>query len=82
ESEAGGRFAEASNELDAIVSQTEAATETILQNAEKIQELAWTFREAGSDEELCDTLDAAVTEIYTGCSFQDLTGQRTRKVVT
>ncbi len=82
ESEAGGRFAEASNELDAIVSQTEAATETILLNAEKIQELAWTFREAGADAELCDTLDAAVTEIYTGCSFQDLTGQRTRKVVT
>lgn len=82
ESEAGGRFAEASNELDAIVSQTEAATETILQNAEKIQELAWTFRENGSDAELCDTLDSAVTEIYTGCSFQDLTGQRTRKVVT
>jgi len=82
ESEEGGRFAEASNELDAIVSQTEAATETILQNAERAQELAWTFREAGADGELCDNLETAITEIYTGCSFQDLTGQRTRKVVT
>ena len=82
ESEEGGRFAEASNELDAIVSQTEAATETILLNAEKAQELVWTFRENGSDPQLCDSLENAITEIYTGCSFQDLTGQRTRKVVT
>jgi hypothetical protein len=82
ESEEGGRFAEASNELDAIVSQTEAATETILLNAEKAQELAWTFRESGADGVLCDNLETAITEIYTGCSFQDLTGQRTRKVVT
>jgi chemotaxis regulatin CheY-phosphate phosphatase CheZ len=82
ESEEGGRFAEASSELDAIVSQTEAATETILLNAERAQELAWTFREAGSDGALCDSLENAITEIYTGCSFQDLTGQRTRKVVT
>jgi chemotaxis regulatin CheY-phosphate phosphatase CheZ len=82
ESEEGGRFAEASNELDAIVSQTEAATETILLNAEKAQEFAWSLREAGADGELCDNLENAITEIYTGCSFQDLTGQRTRKVVT
>eukprot|EP01037_Dinobryon_pediforme_P027946 gene27946-31019_t len=82
ESEEGGRFAEASNELDAIVSQTEQATETILQNAEKAQELAWTLRENNVAAELCDNLESYVTEIYTGCSFQDLTGQRTRKVVT
>ncbi|MDR3495103.1 MAG: chemotaxis protein [Ancalomicrobiaceae bacterium] len=82
EADEGGRFAEASNELDAIVSQTEQATETILQNAEKAQELAWTLRENGAVPELCDQLDEHITEIYTGCSFQDLTGQRTRKVVT
>ncbi|MDR3372570.1 MAG: chemotaxis protein [Ancalomicrobiaceae bacterium] len=82
ESEEGGRFAEASNELDAIVTQTEQATEVILQNAEKAQELAWTFRESGANPEHCDQLDEYITEIYTGCSFQDLTGQRTRKVVT
>ena len=29
-----------------------------------------------------DLLDVQATEIYTACSFQDLTGQRTRKVVT
>jgi len=82
DTEHGGRFADASHELDAIVSQTETATNEILFAAESIQEAAWTLREAGSPDELCDKLDTHATEIYTACSFQDLTGQRTRKVVT
>lgn len=82
ETEHGGRFADASQELDAIVSQTESATNEILLAAESIQETAWTLREAGVSDELCDKLDVQATEIYTACSFQDLTGQRTRKVVT
>ena len=82
ETDEGGRFSEASHELDAIVSQTEHATNEILLAAEKIQELAWTLREHSVDGELCDQLDTSATEIYTACSFQDLTGQRTRKVVT
>jgi len=82
ETEHGGRFADASQELDAIVSQTESATNEILLAAESIQEAAWTLREAGVADELCDNLDTQATEIYTACSFQDLTGQRTRKVVT
>ena len=82
ETEHGGRFADASQELDAIVSQTESATNEILLAAEGIQEAAWTLREAGASDELCDKLDVHATDIYTACSFQDLTGQRTRKVVT
>ncbi len=82
DTEHGGRFADASHELDAIVSQTETATNEILLAAEGIQEAAWTLREADAADELCDKLDAHATEIYTACSFQDLTGQRTRKVVT
>jgi chemotaxis regulatin CheY-phosphate phosphatase CheZ len=82
DTEHGGRFADASHELDAIVSQTETATNEILRAAEHVQEVAWTLREAGSPDELCDKLDTEATEIYTACSFQDLTGQRTRKVVT
>ncbi|MEJ1161670.1 protein phosphatase CheZ [Prosthecomicrobium sp. N25] len=82
ETDEGGRFAMASNELDAIVSQTEQATNDILLNAEQVQELAWTLREEGVDGALCDRLDQSATDIYTACSFQDLTGQRTRKVVT
>lgn len=69
-------------ELDAIVNETEAATSTILGAAEKIQEVAWTMREDGADGEICDVLDTQSTEIYTACSFQDLTGQRIRKVIT
>lgn len=82
ESDEGGRFAEASQELGAIVDQTETATNEILLAAEGIQEVAWTLREAGASEDLCEKLDAHATEVYTACSFQDLTGQRTRKVVT
>ncbi|MER2604280.1 MAG: chemotaxis protein [Siculibacillus sp.] len=82
DTEHGGRFADASHELDAIVGQTETATNEILLAAEGIQEAAWTLREAGASSDTCDALDAHATEIYTACSFQDLTGQRTRKVVT
>ena len=39
------------------------------------------MRESGSIEALCDELDAQATEIYTACSFQDLTGLRTRKLI-
>jgi chemotaxis regulatin CheY-phosphate phosphatase CheZ len=76
-----GKFGEASEELDSVVQQTEAATSDILACAERIQEMAWTLREQGLEAEVCDLLDAKATEVYTACSFQDLTGQRTRKVI-
>ncbi|WP_289035919.1 protein phosphatase CheZ [uncultured Roseibium sp.] len=75
------RFVDASHELDLIVSQTEGATQTILEAAEQIQEEAWKLREAGASDETCDEIDAKATEIFMACSFQDLTGQRTTKVV-
>jgi chemotaxis protein CheZ len=79
--EQAGKFGEATEELDSIVSTTEAATSDILAAAEQIQEVAWTLREQGLDPDVCDLLDARATAIYTACSFQDLTGQRTRKVI-
>ncbi len=66
---------------NSVVQATEAATSDILECAERIQEIAWTLREQGLDAEVCDLLDAKATEVYTACSFQDLTGQRTRKVI-
>jgi len=75
------RFVDASNELDAIVTQTEGATQSILEAAEQIQEQAWVLREKGADDAACDEIDAKATEIFMACSFQDLTGQRTNKVV-
>jgi len=71
----------ATDELDAIVAVTERATSDILNSAEQIQEIAWTLRERGTDPAACDRIDALTTETYTACSFQDLTGQRTRKVI-
>ena len=76
-----GKFGEATEELDSVVQATEAATSDILACAERIQEMAWTLREQGLEGEVCDLLDAKATEVYTACSFQDLTGQRTRKVI-
>src|SRR5262245_50930981 len=76
-----GKFGEASEELDSIVQSTETATSDILAAAEQIQEIAWTLREQGFDAEVCDVLDVKATEVYTTCSFQDLTGQRIRKVI-
>ena len=76
-----GKFGEATEELDSIVGATEAATSDILAAAEHVQEVAWTLREQGLEAEVCDLLDAKATAIYTACSFQDLTGQRTRKVI-
>ena len=76
-----GKFGEATEELDSIVQATETATSEILAAAEQVQEIAWTLREQGLDPMVCDTLDARATEIYTACSFQDLTGQRTSKVI-
>jgi hypothetical protein len=79
--EGGSNIGHATNELDAIVDTTERATSDILTAAEQTQEIAWTLRERGVDPAMCDQIDALVTEIYTACSFQDLTGQRIRKVI-
>jgi hypothetical protein len=78
--ETDGRIMEASGELESIVSATETATSEILAAAERVQEVAWTLREAGGDAEACDNIDHHAVAIYTACSFQDLTAQRTRKV--
>lgn len=71
----------ATAELEHIVEATEKATSDILQAAEEIQEVAWILRERGTEIEFCDKIDQRATDIYTACSFQDITGQRTEKVV-
>jgi chemotaxis regulatin CheY-phosphate phosphatase CheZ len=71
----------ASEALDGIVRTTERATSEILEAAEHVQEAAWTLREEGANETLCDELDRRATEIYTACSFQDLTAQRVTRIV-
>ncbi len=63
----------ATDQLDAIVEQTEKATNTILDAVEKIEE------EAGKLD--VPAITEQVTRIFEACGFQDLTGQRISKVV-
>jgi chemotaxis protein CheZ len=67
----------ATDELDAVVEHTAAATNEILDSCEVLEGLQ--SRLAGADAE---ALSGAVTRIYEACSFQDITGQRIGKVVS
>ena len=66
----------ATDELDAIVAHTAAATHCILETCETLDRVA--VRLAG---EPAAQLQHATTRIYEACSFQDITGQRITKVV-
>ena len=66
----------ATDELDAIVSHTAAATNAILEVCETLDVLAGSV-EGDAAAQLVD----ATTRIYEACSFQDITGQRISKVV-
>ena len=66
----------ATDELDAIVEHTAAATNAILESCELLDEVAGTV-----EGEAAAKLQDAVTKIYEACSFQDITGQRITKVV-
>jgi chemotaxis protein CheZ len=67
---------EATDELDAVVTATADATNKIMNLCEEIE----TFGERLAAEER-EALSAKVTQIFEACSFQDITGQRIRKVV-
>jgi chemotaxis protein CheZ len=67
----------ATDELDAIVDHTAAATNAILESCEMLDEVAATVTGDAAAK-----LQDAVTKIYEACSFQDITGQRITKVVT
>jgi chemotaxis protein CheZ len=67
----------ASDELDAIVQSTETAANTILDAVEEVESVI-----PNVDPAVAEALNNAVMQIYEGCNFQDLTGQRINKVVT
>ncbi|MDR3516288.1 MAG: hypothetical protein P4M00_10750 [Azospirillaceae bacterium] len=75
------KFLSATNELDAIVSSTERASLDILNSAERLMDLGNRLRASGADPILCTDIENEVMSIFTACSFQDLTGQRTSKVI-
>ena len=68
---------EATDELDAVVAATADATNTIMAQCEKIDAVG-----AGLDDASKEALTGCVTQIYEACSFQDITGQRIKKVIT
>ena len=72
----GRHIPTATDELDAIVSHTAAATDTILAACEILDTLALNLEASAAN-----SLQAATTAIYEACSFQDITGQRIKKVV-
>ena len=79
------RLTSASDELYAVVAATEEAASEIMNSAEIIQATVEQLRAVPvSDPDTVaklDNLESAVTAIFMACSFQDLTGQRIRKVV-
>lgn len=75
------RIMAATGELDAIVTATERATSDILNSAENILALVGRLPRSPETTPICQELEAQATEILTACSFQDITGQRTTKVV-
>lgn len=81
ENAGNNRIMDATEELDAIVSATERATSEILNGAERIQEVTEKLRNENADEDLCDEIESNATAIFMACSFQDITGQRTTRVV-
>lgn len=69
------RLPGAETELAAVVDDTEQATETIMQAAESLMEV-----DAIDFEEYKEHVEEAMMTIIEACSFQDITGQRVKKV--
>jgi chemotaxis protein CheZ len=78
------RLIAVTNELDAIVTATEGATNGILEAAEKIDTLAGQLQAQAIDgfsSHVSEDIREAVVAIFESCNFQDITGQRITKVV-
>lgn len=79
----GERLLRATSELEAVVTDTESATETILSSAEAIEALTQQLlkRLAGDELDIAHAIQTEVIRTFEACNFQDITGQRIRKVV-
>jgi len=71
------RIPGAGAELEALISDTERATETIMSEAETLM-----VSETNDIDAYKMEVSDAMTKIIEACSFQDLTGQRVSKVVS
>ncbi len=77
-------FSSMTDQLDAIIDNTELATNDIMENVEQIEEISEAMRENVKDEKVSESVDEIMdrtANIIVSCSFQDITGQRISKVV-
>ena len=84
-SEHDDRMQLAASELDAIVVATEASTEDVLGASEQIEIHVRKITGLHPDDEELGTLGEQIAneiiKIFEACNFQDITGQRTNKVI-
>jgi chemotaxis protein CheZ len=81
----GEEMAKVNGELGAVVGGTEEATQQILEAAEAIDNAATALsRVTSADQQklLSEEIQERVVSIFEACNFQDLTGQRIKKVMT
>jgi chemotaxis protein CheZ len=81
----GEEMARVNGELGAVVGGTEEATQQILEAAEAIDQSATALSKVTSPDQqklLSEEIQERVVSIFEACNFQDLTGQRIKKVMT
>jgi len=77
-----GRVLSATDELNAITSTTQKATEEILGATERLSLVADKLKDEGADGMLCDEIAEQTMRILMACSFQDINGQRTTRIAS
>jgi len=80
----GEGMARVNGELGAVVGGTEEATQQILEAAESIDQAATALIKVNSPDQqklLSEEIQERVVSIFEACNFQDLTGQRIKKVM-
>ena len=81
----GEGMARVNGELGAVVGGTEEATQQILEAAESIDQAATALIKVNSPDQqklLSEEIQERVVSIFEACNFQDLTGQRIKKVMS
>jgi chemotaxis protein CheZ len=81
----GEQASRMTHELDAVVSGTEQATQTILGMVEEIDQIGSSLIDGDQGEAgkaVGKEIQDRVVKVFEACNFQDITGQRISKVVT
>jgi chemotaxis protein CheZ len=81
----GEEMAKVNGELGAVVGGTEEATQQILEAVEAIDQAASALSKVNTPDQqklLSEEIQERVVAIFEACNFQDLTGQRIKKVMT